>query len=326
MTTHPDLRNAHLADLAVLQIPLNPETSQREILKACGNYWQKFRRKVYCFADLKDSINSLNQQHQRDFLDHLDQSPEINADGAKASPDRMIPKLNGLKMKYCFDLSTEASKSELELFAHEALHLYRESLKATSPCPEAALLAAMTLARLAFSSTSGMRVDGTDAYLLQASFILEACRTLTQEYYPYSLLLLKVEAVLGLMSLAMKAFKQLNIKNMQWETTGHLLLTRISTLHPQAFGRSTPSEDKGIEPLRALGSALSMSDGSGESLSIQIRSGLKNGSYVNVIESLDMRSDLEHSLSREVYAYDEARIKRILNLPDIDEIRSRPCE
>ena len=205
--------------------------------------------------------------------------------------------------------------------------MYQKSVKASSPCPEIALLAAVSLVRLAFevqsASDSNFRHD---QLLLQATFVLEACRSISKDYYPYSLLSLHLKSLLGLMSLVMKDFQGLNIKNVQWETSGHLLLTRVSTTHPHIAGGSTPFPDVRIEPLRALHAALTVSDNAGESLSAQIRSGLKNGSYANVIDSVVMRSDFEKSLSKQIFDQEAIRINRLLSLPGEDQIPPRAAQ
>jgi N-terminal acetyltransferase B complex non-catalytic subunit len=321
-----NLRTAHQALLAMIQAQEPPSDTYDELFRACEDYWQKFRRKAYCFEDMRNSLSVLGQQRQEKFLDQTS-SEESKDDASETNDasDRTTPALNILKLRYCFSLPVGVSKRKLETFACDALEVYRTSLKGSSPCPEAALLAAMALVRLAFVGLAKAKsAPRHDQYLLQAVFVLETCRARIKDYYPYSLLLLQIKSLLGFMSLAMKDFNGLNVKNVQWETTGHLLLTRISTSHPRSTGTTTSSEEAGIGPLRALGAALSMSSSSGESLSTQIQSGLKNGSYVNVVESVDMRLDLEHSLNKHLFIQEEARIKQLLLVPDIEDIPLRP--
>ena len=321
-----DLRTAHQALLAIAQANELSNKTHDVLFRACEDYWQKFRRKAFCFEDIRDALSALGERSQEKFLDQLSSEDlESATSGSTDSSKTTMPALNVLKLRYCFSLPVGVSGRQLERFVCDALEVYRTSLDSSSPCPEAALLAAMALVRLAFAGLAETKsASRYDQHLLQAVFVLETCRTKIQDYYPYSLLLLQIKSLLGLMSLAMKDFKGLNIKNVQWETTGHLLLTRISTTHPRSAGTTTPSEEGGIEPLRALGAALFMSESAGESLSTQIRSGLKNGSYVNVIESVDMRSDLEHSLNRHLVIQEEARIKQLLSVPDIDDVPLRP--
>jgi N-terminal acetyltransferase B complex non-catalytic subunit len=323
---HENLRIAHQALLAMIQAQEPSNDTHDELYRACENYWQKFRRKAYCFEDIKNSLSALGQQRQEKLLEQLSsEEPEDETSGTNGASDSTTPALNLLKLRYCFSLPVGVSEGLLESFACDALRLYRTSLDGSSQCPEAALLAAMALVRLAFTGLAEAKsAPRYDQCLLQAVFILEACRTRIKEYYPYSLLLLQIKSLLGLMSLAMKDFKGLNIKNIQWETTGHLLLTRISTSHPRAAGSIVPSDDAGTEPLRALTASSFMSESSSESLSAQIRSGLKNGSYVNVIESVDMRSNLQNSLNKHIIIQEEARIKQLLSVPDVEDIPLRP--
>ena len=321
-----NLRTAHQALLAITEAQEPSSETYDELHQACEKYWQKFRRKAYCFEDIRRSLSSLDQQKQQKFLDQLSsKESEDNASEISDASDGTTPALNLLKLRYYFSLPVGVSRDQLEKFVCDALGVYHTSFDGSSPCPEAGLLAAMALVRLAFGGLAESKsAPRYDQGLLQAVFVLETCRTRIKDYYPYSLLLLQIKSLLGFMSLAMKDFKSLNVKNVQWETTGHLLLTRISTTHPRSAGITTPSEEAGIEPLRALGSALFMSDSAGESLSTQVRSGLKNGSYINVIESVEMRSDLEHSLNKHLFIQEEARIKQLLAVPDAQDIPLRP--
>jgi N-terminal acetyltransferase B complex non-catalytic subunit len=321
-----NLRPAHQALLAIIQAQGSSTDTYDELYRACEDYWQRFRRKAYCFEDIRNSLSALDQQRQGKFLEQLSsEKPEDEVGDTNGASDSTTPVLNLLKLRYCFSLPVGVPEELLESFACDALRLYRTSLDGSSQCPEAALLAAMALVRLAFTGLAeAQSAPRYDQHLLQAVFILEACRTRIKEYYPYSLLLLQIKSLLGLISLAMTDFKGLNIKNIQWETTGHLLLTRISTSHPRAVGSLAPSEDTGIEPLRAFAASLFMSQSSGETLSAQIRSGLKNGSYVNVIESVDLRSHLENSLNKHIAIQEEARIKQLLSVPDVEDIPLRP--
>lgn len=317
------LRDVHQALLSLAQAQGN----STELLQACENYWHKFRRKPFCFEDLKDPITALDQSHQQSLLGTLSKDVSGASDIAESSSADYVPALNLLKLRYCFSLSSGASKEQLKLFACEALALYQNSAKTTFPCPEAALVGAIALVRLAFEVQSGSSSKSRpDQFLLQAIFVLEACRSISKDYYPYSLLLLHLKSLLGLMSLVMKDFQGLNIKNVQWETTGHLLLTRISTTHPHVAGGSASLANVRIEPLRALHAALTMSDNAGDSLSAQIRSGLKNGSYANVIDSVAMRADFENSLSKRIFAQEAIRISRLLSLPGEDEVPPRPFQ
>jgi N-terminal acetyltransferase B complex non-catalytic subunit len=321
-----NLRTAHQALLAINRTPESFSDTLGELFRACENYWQKFRRKAYCFEDIRTPLSTLGRQMQEKFLNQLcSEESKEDASEKKDASDTTTPALNLLKLRYYFSLRVGVSEKTLEKFACDALEVYQMSLDGNSQCPEAALLAAMALVRLAFAGLAQTKsARRYDQYLLQAVFVLETCRGRIKDYYPYSLLLLQIKSLLGLMSLAMKDFRSLNIKNVQWETTGHLLLTRISTTHPSSVATATPSEEGGIEPLQAVAAALLMSENSGESLSTQIRSGLKSGSYVNIIESVDMRSDLEHSLNKHLLIQEEARIKQLLSVSDVEDIPLRP--
>ena len=140
---------------------------------------------------------------QQIFLDQLDYFPEGFEEGKEISHEESRAALNAAKLRYCFSLSVTGTPSDLEKFAVKALHLYRASLKLAQPSLEAVLLTSMALIRRAHlgkTSSSGDITSCQDAsYLIRATLVLEACLRRTKEYYPHTLVLLRTEAVLGMM-------------------------------------------------------------------------------------------------------------------------------
>ena len=314
------LRNAHLARFAVIQARRSDDF-QAQICQACELYWQKFRRKAFCFEDLKAPLAALDDSQRQITLDHITHDFGSVTDGSEQKLVDAATSINMLKLRYCFVAKCQDVSVSLGQIACDAIELYRRSLQTAPACFEAAILGAVALTKMAHNLPASR-----ERCLLQAVLILKACRNRNEDYYPYLPCLLKLESALGLMSLAMKDFKRLSLKNIQWETAGHLILTRISTTHPQASGVSTPSSDAGLDPVKAIRAGVQMWDSAGETLSAQVRSGLKNGSYVNVLETLDLRSELERSLSRQLFLREDSRTRRLLDLPDMDGIATIPGE
>src|SRR5207248_9673824 len=162
------LRTAHQALLAIRQAREAPDDIHDGLLGACGDYWQKYCRKAYCFEDIKNSLSWLDQQRRQKFLDQLSSGEfKDSASGTNHTSDSTMPTLNLLKLRYCFSLPVGSLKEQLENFVCDALGVYRISIDGSSPCPEAALLAAMALVRLAFAGLAEAKsAPRHDQYLL----------------------------------------------------------------------------------------------------------------------------------------------------------------
>ena len=232
--------------------------------------------------------------------------------------------LLNLKLQFCFIISTSQDLTAIRDFSSEALRLYLQSKEQDSPLPEACLLAALALAKVGINVEQPQH-DRSDC-LVQAIVILGGCCQHFEEYYPALILLIRLQLMLGLVSSAMMNFKKLSVKNMQWETMGHFIITRISTLHPLQLGKITPSEDAGFNPLEALDLTLEVAENAGKSLSRSIMEGLNCGSYVNVAESVQMKSEMERSLNRQIAAVEERRIQQLRGISDDTSLPLPPGE
>lgn len=324
LESRPGSREPQRARLELLRIQSRAENDYEDLLLACAQYWQDFQQKAFCFDDVKAAISAIDPSSMLEVLEKLKGPPGPDENQSKISGS-MVAVLNELRFRYCFTVPIGENTDQLQEFAAEALSTFRASLETSAPGPEAALLAAMAMVRLAYSKPpAAYALPQSAPYLLQASLILEACRLRATDYYPASLLSLRIGSLLGMVSLVMRDFKGLSIKNVQWETTGHLLLTRISTTHPHRFGPTSPPGVEDTSPSRALDSALAISTAFQSTINSQIRSGLKHSSYANIAESVGLKRDLELSLSRQLFLIEEARINWLLSKPQRFEHRSRP--
>ena len=314
---HIQHRNAQRAKLVLL---LLDNSQSAALLEGCQKYYRNFSDKSFCFRDLVSPVNGLINPDRQKFLNFLAKSTKEGKESPDLTTSVNWPAINTLKLEYCFSISPRPSQQQIGVFVRKSLQTYLRARKDDHTCPEVAVLATMALVHLARTTE---QPAFRDTCLLQSVLLLQICLIHSNDYYPFLLLLVLLQAKLGLASLSMKSFKRLNIKNMQWETAGHLILTRISTFHPQACGSITPIEADDFEPLHALNVALLTNKNSGSSLDHQIQSGLKTGSYVNVIESLDLNSDLKHSINKEICAYEKIRIRRLLDLSDSEEAHIR---
>jgi len=300
----PPNRSALLAKLKFLQRQSRNNASFDGLLRACQDYFEAFGAKPFCYDDLKDAIGQL--------------APDDLATFTKGAAEGDLTgwrQLFILKLTYT-SLSSEPSRpSDLITFAAQAVKHYRTSLSTAAACPEAALLGVLALLRAS-------RVAKQPDISLLATILLEICRTHSEDYYPFSVLLLQTQLNLGLVSLAMETFLRLSIKNMQWETVGHLLLMRISSLHPAQSGTGAGS----FSPAGAIDAGLTMLENADQALVRGIREGLRFGGYSNIGDNVGTRVNVGRSMNRQIYATEERKISRLLGLADDTILPARPGE
>ncbi|KIW17605.1 hypothetical protein PV08_04800 [Exophiala spinifera] len=295
----PFSRSSHMAMMKFLQSEQGDDHLE-ELLRICKLYAGEFSDKAFCFDDMKGALRRLDKNRLDDFTISLSRSTGLLAD------------LFNFKVDYSF-LPADAPDQELIGFAQRALMLFKEAEKAGKPCPEAAFLAVLAVLRLS------LKKDCNELALF-ALTLLEIGRTKYGDYYLFTVLLVHLQVHLGLMSLAMSTFKRLSIKNMQWETVGHLFLTRISTLHPASNGAG----EEGFDPSNAISTGLTILENADNALVRGIRGGLNHGSYSNIHNSVVVRSHIENSMNRQVFLIEERKLLRQLGILEDTVLPRRP--
>ena len=295
-----------------LRRPQDPTDSDSiayaDLLIMCTQYYRLHKDKSICYDDLKGSFATLDEAHQKEFKTFLDEEVEQNP----TTWNRLF------QLKYerltepleANDQEEDDREGRLLTHASRSIALYQSSLTDKSTCPEVGLLGAMDLLLL-----SATNEDKSTDYLLRAILLLELCRSKFEDYYPYSILLIQCYINVGLMSLAMEVFVKLSIKNLQWEYVAHIMLTRISSLHPHQHGKGENS----FNPSGALEAGLVVLERSNDALNHGIRDGLKHGSYSNIIDSVELKRNLQTSLNRQLYALEDRKIGRLLGEADADD-------
>ncbi|KIW94386.1 uncharacterized protein Z519_04362 [Cladophialophora bantiana CBS 173.52] len=284
-TIRPIVRAAYLAKLN-LQRTRNDEAELDALLETCKEYFEAFSSKGFCFDDLKRPLRRLDQPR----FDRFKQTVSDH--------EGNLAQLFNLMLSYS-SLPPDASQSDLLAFARRTLQRYQTSLSESPPCPEAALLAVLAILRLGNNESS-------PSVAIFAAILLQIARSKFEDYYILTILLVQLQSHLGLLSLGMENFVKLSVKNLQWETAGHLILTRISSLHPAP----TAELQQDFEPLLALETGLTVLENADSALVRGIREGLRFNSYSNIYNSVKMRSDIEGSMNKHIYAIEERKIRR----------------
>lgn len=258
----------------------------------CKTYYHAYSDKGFCFDDLKASIQQLDKEHRDEFI----QIPKEDKGN--------FARLFALKVEYSWLPSSTPEKSHTQnqaflAFAYKALTLHCESTLDPPACPEASVLAALAILRIQLPDPHRHQP------VLFAMIILELARIQHEDYYILTILLIQLQAHLGLLSMAMDYFTKLSVKNLQWETVGHLILTRISTLHP-AF----KDGENAFDALRACETGVTVLENADNALVRGIREGLRFNSYSNIYNSVNTRSQIERSMNQQIYAIEERKISR----------------
>ncbi|KAI1614285.1 N-acetyltransferase B complex non catalytic subunit-domain-containing protein [Exophiala viscosa] len=289
----PTIRAAQMAKMNWLHT--QGDSSSDALLQTCEDYASAFSNKAFCYDDLKASLRQLDKDRLDKFTKTQSEAPES------------FGHLFNLKMSYGFtpaDMPTEDFTS----FILQALEVFEKSTSTTSPCPEAAILAILAILRLSPTKDSPQNT-------LFAVILLQIARAKFEDYYLFSIFLILLQANLGLLSLAMQTFTRLSVKNMQYETVAHLILTRISSLHPAATSGNGNSS-LAFEPSSAIDTGLTIIENADTALVRGIREGLRFNSYSNIYNSVKMRSDIERSMNRQILAIEERKLARLLGVSE----------
>lgn len=173
----------------------------------------------------------------------------------------------------------------------------------------------MALMRLYEPDTKDKSSTLPSPVLVQAAGILEHLILKSPHNYEALLLLVRIYLLLGAGSEALKSFPKLSVKQMQYETVAHNLFTRLATIHPHAAPPFEGLELKDVDPQMAMRQALLFYRGSESSIPYACKTGLENGSYVNVQKTIDFQKSLENSICRRMWALETRRMQRMIGGP-----------
>ena len=217
---------------------------------------------------------------------------------------------------------TSVTTQKVEDYISRCLEAYRDlrrpneksddSAIESQPSDDLCLLAAMSLMRFNEDAVNGSQGQIPDIVLIRAAGILERLIIDSPHNYQALLLLVRIYLRLGAGSLALKTFSKLSVKQFQFETVAHNLLTRLATVHPHSAPPLEGAEYKDFDPQMALMQALNFYRNA-DVTSLRHRSnGLDNGTYLNVEGTIDLQKRLKHSVCRRIYALEVRRMQRLV--------------
>ncbi|KAL1972383.1 hypothetical protein VTN31DRAFT_6797 [Thermomyces dupontii] len=315
-------RNAQLAllDLAAWKLETNAITPS-DMLAACQTYFDRTNNKLYCFGDLRRYITRLEKADTIALADYA--LRKVDEDSKDTS---QIPLINALKLEYCLKLFSENwTREQVDDFVSRCLKAYRETAQRKSeeftmesqPRDDFCLLAAASIIRSSDHGKRAQEFKSPSTALIRAIAVLNRLLQDSPHNYQALLLLVRLYLLLGAGSLALKTFARLSTKNIQNETVGHNLFTRLATIHPHS-APPTDGDFKDFMPHAALAQALDFYRNADRAMVRQRSVGLNMGSYVNVQASISLHKALCQSICRRLWALEIRRIDRLVGRGVID--------
>lgn len=194
------------------------------------------------------------------------------------------------------------------------------------PGDSAAIIAAMSLIKLGSTPHDGevISVNPHDERflkrngpkrLIQAAALLEFAHKNSPANPQILLLLIRLYSFIGAGSLAMRAYKRLNLKQIQLETLGYMLFDRLSSLHPQSWAdkAATIPGKKDAETFDHL-TVLESTHSHYKKFQLEIRKNsmrcFVNGSYDSVFQLQSSIDDLKGSLGSVLSVMERRTIAR----------------
>ncbi|KAM3414646.1 hypothetical protein BST61_g9805 [Cercospora zeina] len=232
----------------------------------------------------------------------------ITPDAEKQSPREWLEATSeSLKSHFRKIIDEDAAVPVLNAFVVDAIQLFHTATTklalghrkraAADPC----FLAVSGLVKLYADSEN-------PAYLLQSIFLIEQLLAFEPDVHEARLILIYLYMRIGLGSEAMRLFDSLSIKEVQFDTVGHTLFTRLSTTHP--FRTQLPSGDF-FDPHERTNKALQVSPRHENKLFETEVAVLEHNQTGMIFELNGLREEIRHSFMRRVTLLEHRRIARL---------------
>ncbi|KAF7188283.1 hypothetical protein HII31_10347 [Pseudocercospora fuligena] len=259
------------------------------------------------FRESKQVYEAL-QLHKQDVPNGTANGQAERVDPSKVSSREWLQsEVDQLKHNFGELISANASTEALKEFTANSIRLFHTAT--TSLDLGARNRVAADPCFLAVSGLVKLFADSRDeAYLLQAAYLNECLLKFNEHVHEARLILVYIYTRLGLGANAMRLFDSLNIKEIQFDTVGHTLFTRLASIHP--FRAELPSKDW-YEPHERTNKALQVYPRHEDKLS-DCECGILNHAQSGMIFELNkLRSELRHSWSRRMLLLEHRRTARL---------------
>ena len=203
----------------------------------------------------------------------------------------------------------------------QCLNLYKTSLPLGSglestdnqPGDDACLLAVMGLVHMANKEGDASQKAWKPIRLLQALSLLDFLLSRSKHNYQALLIIVQLYVRIGAGSLAFTTYSRLSIKQIQHDTMSHILLTRVSTLHPHTITTMAGGDyvAKDLDPAIHLSEAVSIYPKTHVDVRVQIRKAIEAGNYAQVARFWDFDIRQFNSICKHMWHVEGRRIERL---------------
>ena len=223
-----------------------------------------------------------------------------------AHDEGVVAEIAQQKAHFAELIQTDAAVDTIRSFAADAIALFSKAMSANtgvrrSPA-DAAFLAISAIVRV-WEQTSHQH------YLIHAAAVAESLLRFNEHIHEARLILVYLYMRLGLASLAIRFFDSLSVKEIQHDTVGHVLFTRLSLLHPHATLVKTRET---YDPLRQLRRALDVYVRCEDKLADTEAGVLHHGQTGMLFDLHELRDTLKFSLARRIMALEWRRAGRLM--------------
>ncbi|KAI7081529.1 hypothetical protein KC356_g9065 [Hortaea werneckii] len=208
------------------------------------------------------------------------------------------------KQQFATLIRNEAPSSEIRSFAIDAIRLFHTATTSGARrSPADACFVAISATIRLFEQTT------CQYYLLHAAYLAESLLRVNEHIHEARLILVYLYMRLGLASLAMKYFDSLNVKEIQNDTIGHVLFTRLSFLHPHP---TTVRKKETYDPLKQLRRILDVYVRCEDKLADTEANVLHHGQTGMLFDLHELRDSLRFSRTRRLALLEWRRIGRLM--------------
>nr|POE63565.1 hypothetical protein CFP56_04468 [Quercus suber] len=261
-----------------------------------------------------DAIRSQNNTQ-----DHQNDSDNEFLSKSMQSVEWLLPELHALQVLFAKLITDNASIDVISAFAANAIGLFNTAVKDVHggnrrELADSCFLSISALVRC-FDLTTQRQ------FLLYGAFMAELLLRYSAHIHEARLILVYLYIRLDLGSLAMRLFGSLSIKEIQYDTVGHSLLTDIAVTHPLSSG----SGKKNIfDPLKRSATALAVYSRYEHKLAETQADVLNHRQTGMIFDLQELRDRLHASLSRRIIVLQHRRIARMTNTSISEEADIQP--
>ena len=265
------------------------------------------------FKESKQVYDALRKNNKSEINGILG-TPELKDPSTVPPAEWLLAEVDNLKRQFQELVEFSPALESILSFAANSIRLFHTATKSLTEDrrrvkPDACFLSISALIR-AFDQTNEI------SYLLQSAYLAETLLQQDPHVHEARMILVYLYVRLGLGSLALRMWHSLSIKEIQHDTVGHALFTRLSLIHPSV---TKADGKKQIDPLERLSHSLTVYSRHEEKLAETEASVLSHGQTGMIFDIEELRASLRSSLTRRIIHLERLRTSRLLGSPVKDE-------